>query len=357
MTNREQIVTEFFKRGHVLTEDALRLIEEKGIPDNPRLPAIVRAADLELPYKILKNITARKTQLATEDFVKFYNSKYEKMRDIITARVPKDYISLNKIDGTRNEVHVIGIVRDIREKEGRKVVDLEDKTATVPVIFEAADLDDVELDDVVAVRAVSGGKVLFGKKIIFPDIPLRASVKGTGKACFVSNLHVDEAPTRDVEHFFEWFAQQEIHYIFVAGGTGDAAAFERLVERYWYNKTVFIISDGNEYPALPETYRSSKIIPLSNPAMVELNGIKILVAKHGTQTALKKRHLGRTGAITDEDLLVMDEVPDIMHTGGSDAPSVTNYKSVTIVNAGSLLGEFKPAVVDFATREAAFIES
>jgi len=29
-----------------------------------------------------------------------------------------------------------------------------------------------------------------------------------------------------------------------------------------------------------------------------------------------------------------------------------NYKSVTIVNSGSLLAEFKPVVVDFATREA-----
>jgi len=76
------------------------------------------------------------------------------------------WLCRNKIDGTRSEVYVIGIVRDIKEKDGKKIIDLEDKTATIPVIFEPADADDLELDDVVAVKAISGGKVLFGKKVM-----------------------------------------------------------------------------------------------------------------------------------------------------------------------------------------------
>ncbi|HLC67406.1 MAG TPA: hypothetical protein VJI12_00830 [archaeon] len=348
--SRQQIVNEFFKRGHVLTEEALDIIEESGVIPDVKLPAIVRAADLRKPYKILSTITSKKTDLATEDFVRFYNSKYEKMRDIIAARLPKNYISLNKIDGTRSEVYVIGIVRDIKEKDGKKIIDLEDKTATIPVIFEPADADDLELDDVVAVKAISGGKVLFGKKVMYPDIPLRQPVHGTGRACFVSNLHIDEAPQREVERFFEWFSGQDIQYLFVAGGVGDTAAFEKLVDRYCYTKTVFAASD--EYPGVPDSYTSTRIVPLSNPALVEVGGLKVLVVKHGDIAMLKKRHLGKANAVTDEDQLTIEEVPDVMHTGGASAPVLTNYKSVTLVNSGSMLGEFHPIVVDFATRDA-----
>ncbi len=65
---------------------------------------------------------------------------------------------------------------------------------------------------------------------------------------------------------------------------------------------------------------------------------------------LKKRYMGKSRAIFDEDYLVLDEVPDIVHTGGEDA-SVTNYKSVTLVSSGAVLREFRPIVVDFATRD------
>jgi DNA polymerase II small subunit len=348
---REKIVAELFQRGHLLTEEALKIIEEKGMEEfsSVKLPTVVRASDLRVPYKILKNLTAMKGELGREDFVKFYNSKYEKMRDLILGRLPKDYVSLNKIDSTRSEVHVIGIVREIKEKEGKKVIELEDKTATVPVIFE--DIEDAELDDVIAVRAISGGKVLFGKKVLYPDIPLRPPVHGEGKACFVSNLHVDEAPVKELERFFEWFGSQDAPYLFVAGGIGDRTAFERLVDRHCYMKTVFVIADGDGYPGIPQEYSSTRIVSLSNPAMVEVGGLKVLVIKRADTTALKKRYLGKSNIILDEDYLVLDEIPDIVHSGGSDTPSILNYKSVTLVNAGSMLGEFRPIVVDFATRD------
>lgn len=347
--DREQIVAEFFEKGHLLTEEALKVVEEKGADYRSDLPTVIRAADLYVPYKILKNITQKKNEIAKEDFVKFYNSKYEKMRDIIVSRVPRDFVSLNKIDNTRNELHVVGIVREIKEKDGKKVVDLEDKTATVPVIFDST--EDLELDDVVAIRAVAAGKVLFGKKIIYPDIPLRTPTLGTGKACFISDLRLDEAPTADVTNFFEWFSRTEIPYLFIAGGVRNREQLAGYVDRYCYLKTVFVISESDEHPGLPDSYDSKRIVAVSSPALVEVGGLKVLCIRAGDTSLLKKRYMNKSRAIFDEDLLVLDDVPDIMHTGG-EQPLLANYKSVTLVSSGSMMGEFKPIIVDFATRDA-----
>lgn len=349
---REKIVTEFFKKGHLLTDEAIRLLEEQGLDQflNRSLPFVVDTKDLYQQYRVIKNITSRKTEITSDDFIRFYNSKYEKMRNIITERLRKDFVSINKVDSTRSEIHVIGIIKEIKEKDGKKIVEMEDPTGTIPVIFD--DVEDAEPDDVIAVRAISGGKVLFGKKILYPDMPLRQPATGAGKGCFVSDFRLDEASTKDAEHFFEWFSQQNIPFLFVAGDLGDKELFEKYVERYCYVKTIFVIaSDDKTYPQLPLDFKTNRIISLSNPAMLEVGGLKILMAHKGSTLMLKKRYLGKSSAVFDEDHLVIDEIPDIMHTGHGNEPYVTNYKSVTIVNSGSLLGEFKPIVIDFATRD------
>src|SRR3989338_7389480 len=265
MMEREQIVLEFFKRGHLLTEEALKIIEEKGTQAlSGSLPLVVGTKDFQQPYRIAKNLTHTKTEISSEDFVKFYNSRYEKMKEIILSRVQKDFVSLNKIDSGRNEVYVIGIVKEIKEKDGKTVVDVEDQTASMPIIFEKDDIDDAELDDVVAIKAVTGGRVLFGKKILYPDIPLRQPSTGAGRGCFVSDFRLDEASTKDAERFFEWFSQQDIPYLFVAGDLGDNELFEKYVERYCYRKTVFVIASCDAYPQIPLNFKSSRIVSLSN---------------------------------------------------------------------------------------------
>ena len=349
---REKIVNEFFSRGHLLTDEAIKIIEEKGIDEflNKKLPFVVEVKDLKEPeYRILKNLTSRKTELTTEDFVRFSNSRYEKMRRIITGRLRKDFISINKLDSTRSEVYVIGIAREIKEKDGKKIVELEDPTARIPVIFEG--IEDLEMDDIIAVQAIAGGKVLFGKKILYPDIPLRNPTTGTGRACFISDIRLDESPQKDAERFFEWFSQQDIHYLFISGRIGNKATLERYVGQYCYVKTVFVIADSGEYPEIPEKFNNNRIVSLSNPAMIELGGLKILMLQKADIRMLKKRYLGKSQVILDEDFLALEDVPDIVHSGHSADPYVTNYKSVTLVNSGSLLGDFRPIVIDFATRD------
>jgi len=191
---REKIVAEFFKKGHLLTNDAIKTLEGgyEGFL-NKDMPLVVDAKDLQQPYRIIKNLAHTKKVITSEDFIRFYNSKYEKMKEVILSRIPKDFLSLNKIDTSRSEVHVLGIVKEIKEKDGKKVVDMEDTTASIPIIFETADIDpDLELDDVIAVRGITGGKVLFGKKIIYLFLMFRESNNGISGALPFSRRSVPE---------------------------------------------------------------------------------------------------------------------------------------------------------------------
>lgn len=357
----EDIVAKFLERGKLLTPEALEYIKDKKLDDilkdiliSDVQNTVVTRASIErtAQVRIIKNLAEKKKELTAEDFAYFYKTKLDKIKDIIMQRTQKNFVSLNKLDSIRQEVYVTGMVRDIKHKE-KPIVELEDITGTVQVIME--DTGDLELDDVVAVRAASGGKVLFGHQIIYPDIPLRRPSVGLGKACFISDLRLNEAPKAEFEKFLQWLEHQSIDMLFAAGDIGEKETFEELVTRYCSEQRVFVIpgeiDKEEEYPQTPLEFSRNNIISLSNPSMVEVAGLKILLIHKMDISMLKKRYLGKQKQILHSDYLVMDDVPDIVHHGHSNEPQVTNYKSVTIVNSGSLLGTFAPVIIDFSTRE------
>ena len=52
----------------------------------------------------------------------------------------------------------------------------------------------------------------------------------------------------------------------------------------------------------------------------------------------------------EKDFLVLDEIPDLILFGHTHNQEITNYKSITILNPGSLLTEFVPTIIDLETR-------
>lgn len=355
----DKIITGFLEKGKLLTPEALEYLKNKNIENIlvDEIPGVVvTKASIEKAseIRILKNLTCKKTELTADDFTNFYKLKYEALREIILQRIQRNFTSLNKTDGIRQEVHVAGIVRDIRTGD-KTVIEMEDLTGTANVII-VGDVGDVQLDDVIAIRATSAGKILFGHQIIYPDIPLRRPVTGNGRACFVSDLNLNEAPKAEFEKFLQWLEKQDVGMLFVAGDIGEKDTFEELVSQYCAGKKTFVIPgelDREEaYPQLPLEFSEKNIISLSNPSMVEISGVKILLIHEMDFQMLKKRYMGRQKQIVHSDYLIMDEVPDIVHYGHSDEPRITNYKSVTVVNSGSLLTKFAPVMIDLSTREA-----
>jgi len=119
-------------------------------------------------------------------------------------------------------------------------------------------------------------------------------------------------------------------------------------------------------PAIPKKYNSSlwereNVVMVGNPAMVSLNGVKVLMF-HGQSIddivkttpglsynkptnvmrhLLKARHLSPIyGSQTPiapemEDLLVIEDIPDIFHVGHVHRAELDMYKGILLVNSGS----------------------
>ena len=136
---------------------------------------------------------------------------------------------------------------------------------------------------------------------------------------------------------------------------------------------VFLISGNHDagrkalpQPAIPKMYNSElwdreNFFMLGNPSLVSLNGVKVLMY-HGQSIDdvvrttpgvsydkpaavmrhfLKARHLSpiygsRTPiAPESEDMMVMDDVPDIFHSGHVHFVGLDMYKGVLIINSGA----------------------
>ncbi len=135
-----------------------------------------------------------------------------------------------------------------------------------------------------------------------------------------------------------------------------------------------IIAPGNHdasrvaepQPAVPEEYANAlyeldNVEFISNPGVVSLDGINVLIY-HGRsfddlvmavkqftyerndllmEELLKKRHLApiygeRTPLASElEDYLVIDEIPDVFHTGHVHVNSYKKYKGVHLINSGT----------------------
>ena len=127
--DKTDIVRHYFGREQLLTPAALDELAGRGkVADMDSALTVIDKADLEQDsVKILKCLQSRPREVDTDMFLKFYTSKYNKMRDIFTARFNRNFISLNKVDASRSEIAVFGIVKEVKDK----TIELEDMTSSV----------------------------------------------------------------------------------------------------------------------------------------------------------------------------------------------------------------------------------
>ncbi len=369
MENRKrEIIEAFLKREKLLTPKALDFLartknyrgflqveSEKLVLDISDFLAF-EPKELGDKVKILLNLTEIPNELRVEDFASFYRSRYEKVKKLILQRLPYSYVSIDKL--THEEAFIIGMVREIRSQNDKTLLEVEDLTAKCSVLIDKEHAKEVEKDDVLAIKCRKFGDLVYASALLYPDIPLRSPKKGRGKIVAISDLHLDEAPLEELEAFLKWFRLSEVKFLFIAGDIGDVKKLEDLFQEL-EGKSVFLIPgeiDDKRYPAPPLEVKNEVFIPLSNPAMIELNGIKILLIHEFKLQMLKKRLLGRPNVICNEEKLVLEEVPDLVIYGHTHEASVLNFKSITLVNPGSLLTQFKPVLIDLATRDYSFVK-
>lgn len=253
-------------------------------------------------------------------------------------------------------------------------------------------------DEVVGVKGKlsQDSKLFFAEQIYRPDIridntPFKSD--RPGMAVLISDVHFGSNTFLEKEwnRFADWLQNEPAEYLLIAGDLVDGVGvypgqehellikniyeqYERFGEmlRDLPSRMQIIVSPGNHdvvrgaepQPVIPEQF--TKKFPknctlVENPALVNLQGVRVLMY-HGRsfddmiglipgtsyeksgqmmEEMLQRRHLapayGRKTPIAAgrHDRLIIDPLPEILHTGHIHIRGITTYRGVLGINAGT----------------------
>ncbi|MDD1675774.1 MAG: DNA-directed DNA polymerase II small subunit [Methanomicrobiales archaeon] len=264
-----------------------------------------------------------------------------------------------------------------------------------PVFAEA---ERIVPDEVIGVRGKlsSDGKLFFADTLIRPDIPLTHAPYHSdrpGQAVLISDIHIgsDTFMEKEWERFVSWVEQSDTQYLLIAGDLVDGIGVypnqdAELVIKDIYEQYAalgemlsslprgirIVLSPGNHdivrgvepQPPIPEVFRKkfpSNCTWVENPALISLQGVRVLMY-HGRsiddmiglipdasyahpqqmmEEMLRRRHLALTYgkrvplAAEKFDRLVIDPIPEVLHTGHVHTTGITTYRGVVGINAGA----------------------
>ncbi len=380
------------------------------------------------PVSVISDITGHSTCIGEYvQFVQYFRDRYSKLSEIIRSRInarPIESLKRKNFrrgggEGGAEEISIIGMVSNISNtNNGHKIISLEDPTASFSVLIQNTEKELFELaskvllDEVIGVTGflTNDKNLMVASKIIQPDIPnsIQRRTGSYGKAVLISDVHVGssqfmEEAWLDFLDFLKGESDSEpmrelaasIRYLVVAGDLVDGIGiypdqeleldildvYEQYRKAAEYFREIpehirVIISPGNHdavrqaepQPSLPENiqaYFPENVIFVGNPALIDLDGISILIY-HGRSIddlvasipgvsyqepagavleMAKRRHLapiyGSRVSISPEkrDYFIIDPVPDIIHTGHVHTFGVQSYKNVLLINSGTWQGQ------------------
>lgn len=364
-------------------------------------------SDIKVKKYVANGMTCRGN---VDDFLKYFRSRLQKIKQIYI----KNGIQIMKISDAytvQNEVRVVGIVTDIKERKGLITFELEDEDASIRVLVTSEDLkirmQYITSDSVICVVGKVWKGQLYATDIIPPDIPLdRKCNKSKEKiyALVISDTHIGSKLFLEdlFKKMLSWIknengGQQElvdrIKYIVFAGDLVDGIGIYPEQEKELQIKDIYmqyrkaaqlmgevpdwieiIIVPGNHdatrptFPAPPifkdyaePLYEKPNIHMLSDPVLVSIHGVSFLIS-HGRSLddllttlpnatfnnptralkgILKMRHLapiyGQKTPIfpLEEDLLVIDDEPDVFITGHVHVFDYTIYRNISLVSCSA----------------------
>lgn len=336
---------------------------------------------------------------ARRDFTPLFRHRLARLGALLKARgEPVRMADLGRREG--QEATILGLVSDIRSTRKGPLVTLEDDTGRVKVLLKRD--EKLLQDEVIVVTGTYRGGLFLGDSIRWPDVPYDHSPrKGRGIALFLSDTHFGSREFLGPvwERFVTWLNSGEglaprVRTLFIAGdvveGVGIYPGQEKELEindvmkQYEFAAAQMdrlpqgvqvVLSPGNhDAVPLPEPQPrfssevtskfSSRVAFAGNPALVETGGVRVLMY-HGVSLLdyfrglglsidapeqvmaemVKRRHLAPVygGEVPflprDEDLHVMEEIPDVLHTGHVHTVGVGRYRGVTLVNSGAWQGQ------------------
>lgn len=321
------------------------------------------------------------------------------------------------LHGVGSSTIVAGLLMSKRTKKNELELALDDYTGILTVTAVAEDVkkqaSTLALDQMVMLELENGkGRPgLTIKSVMMPDIPDHLPNKSKSEAytVLISDLHVGSKyfMKREFLRFLDWLSSssndeivKKIKFLCIGGDLIDGIGIfpnqdKELIEMDATNQMShaaqllakipkyikILVIPGNHdlgrralpQPAIPrrdlseQLYGLENCTMLGNPALVDLDGVKVLMY-HGQslddiiattqglsysrpaeamKLLLKARHLApmygeRTPiAPEQEDMMVITEVPDIFHSGHVHILDVQNYRGTLVVNSGAWQSQTK----------------
>ena len=368
-------------------------------------------------FKIIQDTSKKSyTSGEIENLIAYFKSRYEKLSKILSHRPElRNFTKIADIDDSQESLSLILMVREIRSsKNGHKIVEFEDDTGNISILFsnkkdelfkEAQKLVKDEVVGIIANKS-DDSSFAFAQEIINPGVLPISEKKMDFGIVFLSDVHIGSLTFLEdaFQRFIDWInceygneeqrrVAEDIKYLIIGGDIVDGIgvypnqekelAIKDIREQYREaarflgnvrNDIKIIIAPGNHdasrvaepQPAVPveyaeELYELDNVEFISNPGIVSLDGINVLIY-HGRsfddmvmavneftyekndvimEELLKKRHLAplygeRTPLASElEDYLVIDEIPDVLHTGHVHVNSYRKFKGIHLINSGT----------------------
>lgn len=367
--------------------------------------------NLENEFRVLNDPTSKITSAeGINGYNALFKNRFSKLKKIISnhpeAKMIKSISSTLSVK-SNDDVFVCGLLSERSVERNVIKLTIDDPTGSIETIVFDKDLQKISaslLTDQLIMLKISFGKKggFIVKDIIIPDIPERVPNRSKTEACavFLSDLHIGSMyfMEKELNDFILWLSSpdpiaRKIRFVLICGDVVDGVGIypnqDKELDYTDINeqleKTIalldkipkhikIIVTPGNHdpgrralpQPAIPEFYNSElwnrkNISMLGNPAMVSLNGVKVLMF-HGQSIddivrttpglsydkpaqvmrhLLQARHLSPIyGSQTPlapeiEDMMVIDEVPDIFHAGHVHVVDLDLYRGVLILNSGA----------------------
>jgi len=197
-------------------EGAIKTIQEEPAQSlGAHKTSPISSSNQGLEVTILRNYDQTNARAAMENFVFYFNSRYEKLRNLLAKRQLQNTTSIMHLKPGANAT-VIGMVKDKRiSKNGHIMLELEDQTGTTTALFMKTKEDlmkkmaEIVFDEVVAVTGAVSDRIMFADDITLPEIPVNNTTKqfhAKAAVAFISDIHVgsEKFLEHDFERFLAW---------------------------------------------------------------------------------------------------------------------------------------------------------
>ncbi|MBW3012395.1 metallophosphoesterase, partial [Candidatus Woesearchaeota archaeon] len=211
--------------------------------ENPKIIEKPKPTKPDGKVKIVFNYQDEYKKREVQDFVSYFNKRFESLRNMLRERRELNNItSINKLLAKKDkaEMSLIGIILNIQKtKNGHIMLTLEDKTGSINVLVNKNRQDLMEiaqelvLDEVIGISGTVADKIIFSNKIVLPDVIMNKEFKKSpdeAYAVFISDLHVGAKKfmAENVDKFIDWLKgnvgndvqknmASKVKYLFIAG--------------------------------------------------------------------------------------------------------------------------------------------